>query len=150
MAFKPLSALELSDFDEHLVWEAGGPDHCDDEQVSPVIGKQTVRDGESNLWVRFEGSLADGTIVRGIAMAEADPATLLLWSFFVEGQWRPLHLPPAPAFVLEHTGPEPFAQALGRRLECVFPIRMRTEVKAESTGAPITALIAPVVADGAS
>jgi len=140
---KSLADLALADFDTHLVWEAGGPDHCNDELVSPVVGKRSVRNGESNLWVRFEGALADGTALAGIAMAEADPATLHLWSFFVEGQWLHLHLPPAPAFVLQETGPESFAHALGRPVEQVFPIRISTEVTAETTGALITALIAP-------
>jgi hypothetical protein len=142
---KSIGDLELADFDDHVIWESAlnGPDGCDDEAVRPVSGKSTVADGDSNLWVRFVGTLADGTGIAGIAFAESPPPTLSNWSFLFEGTWLVLHLKPAPPFVLAKTGPEPFAKALHRTLAQVFPIKISSEIVAEATGQPITATINP-------
>ena len=134
---KPLNELELDDFDAVPIW-ATDLKHDDLETVLAMPGKTQIEDGESDLWVRFSGAIADGTSVRGIAMVETPPPRLLLWSFFIEGQWLTLHLPPAPEFVLARTGPDAFARTLSRHLREVFPIRIHTEVKAASTGLYIT------------
>lgn len=142
---KKLSDLILSDFDECAVWETVPEEICEssDEFVWCKSGKTSIEDGESDLWVRFSGCLADGTSVKGIAMAVASPPDLLLWSFQFDGQWLVLHLPPAPDFVLHKTGPQPFAEILGKTIDKVFPIRIETEVKFETTGEIIRKVIAP-------
>ncbi len=59
---KRLDDLELSDFDDAPMWSSGA-EHCDEEVVGPLIGRDSLRNGESNMWVRFQGSLADQTPV---------------------------------------------------------------------------------------
>jgi hypothetical protein len=137
---KQLSELELADFDHAPVWI---PDfaNCDDETVMPVDGKAQIVDGDTSLWIRFVGRLADGTAISGIAMAEAEPGDLLAWSFFIEGEWLALHFPPAPEFVLRETGPHRLALSLGRPMPAVFPIRIQSEVPLASSGEPIRQVI---------
>jgi hypothetical protein len=133
---KNIGDLELTDFEQFPIWESilDSPDGCDDELVRPVEDKNTIADGESCLWVRFTGKLSDGTQVAGIAFAESPPPSLSNWSFFIEGKWLALLLPPAPDFVLAKTGPEVFAKSLERDLSEVFPIRLKSEVVFENTG----------------
>jgi hypothetical protein len=134
---KPLSQLELDDFDSVAVW-ATDLEHDDYESVVAMHGKTQISDCDSDVWVRFHGALADGTAVRGIAMILTPPPKLHLWSFFIDGQWVPLHLPPAPSFVLERTGPARFAQRLSKSLADVFPIRIHTHVTDAATGRHIS------------
>ncbi|MBU3947275.1 MAG: hypothetical protein KJ826_03525 [Proteobacteria bacterium] len=140
---KHISDFTLDDFDYCPIWETtlDLPEGCDDELVRPAHGKTSIRDGESDQWVRFSGKLADGTEIKGIAMAEAPPPDLLLLSFFIEDRWIVLNLPPAPDFVLGKTGPMVFAKNLKKTLNETFPISIQSEIVAESTGRVITKII---------
>jgi hypothetical protein len=142
---KNMADLELSDFDRYQMWQTVSDEmhQSRDECVRPMPGKSSVCDGETDLWVRFTGTLADGTPVEGAALAESPPPDLLLWSFWVNGKWLVLLLPPAPAFVLKKTGPIPFAAGIGKPMDRVFPTRIRSEVSAESTGRIIIKEIRP-------
>jgi hypothetical protein len=142
---KNIGDLELVDFDRFPIWKSALdlPDGCDNEMVRPVAGKSIVADGDSNLWVRVVGKLADGTDIAGIAFAELPPPSLSNWSFFIEGKWLVLLLPPAPDFVLAKSGPRVFAESLGRDLHKVFPIRLKSEVVFENTGQELHVTIEP-------
>ena len=142
---KTIGNLELTDFDQFPVWESALdlPDGCDDEMVRPVEGKDIIADGDSNLWVRVVGELADGTSIAGIAFAESPPPSLSNWSFFIESKWLVLYLPPAPDSVLEKDGPRAFAKSLERDLHQVFPIRVKSEVVFENTGQELQVTIKP-------
>ena len=142
---KNIDDLELIDFDRFPIWESALdlPDGCDEEMVRPVEGKSIVADGDSNLWVRVVGTLADGTGIAGIAFAESPPPSLSNWSFFIEGKWLVLLLPPAPDFVLAKSGARAFAESLGRDLHKVFPIRLVSEVAFEGTGQQLHVTIEP-------
>lgn len=142
---KSIGDLELSDFDLYPIWEHPVDEYgdLDCDCVKPAVGKYTVSDGDANVWVRFRGTLADGTFLTGVAYAEAPPPRLLLWTFTIGDISLVLHLPPAPDFVLADTGPEKFAKCLGRGMSDVFPIRIASEVCAASTGEPIAMEIRP-------
>ena len=79
----------------------------------------------------------------GIASAESPPPSLSNWSFFIEGKWLVLLLPPAPDFVLAKSGARAFAEALGRDLHKVFPIQLESEVAFEGTGQQLHVTIEP-------
>jgi hypothetical protein len=142
---KKMGALDLLDFDKYPVWQTVPEELCEsgDDLVQPVLGKLTICDGDTDLWVRFSGFLADGTVVEGIAMAESPPPNLILWSFRFGDKWLALNLSPAPEFVLKETGPLPFARSIDKRIQQVFPILIQSEVKVESTGNVITKEIRP-------
>lgn len=133
---KQLGDIELVDFDFAAVWAADVAG-CGDESLTPRPDLADVPENVHGLWVRFRGDLNDGTPVVGIAMAECPPPNLLLHSFFIGQGWHSLHFSPAPQFVLEHDGPDAFARRLGRAPADVLPIRIRTDVPASTTGAPI-------------
>jgi len=137
---KKLADFALSDFDLAWVWRSDWAND-DEETVLPVPGKDTIEDGDALLWVRINGELADGTPLSGIALVNTEPLELSIPSFLIEGRWMSVYLPPAPDFVLEKSGPEVFARGLGRDLTQVFPIRIRTEIKAKSTGRVIENVI---------
>ena len=142
---KNIGDLELIDFDRSPIWESALdlPDGCDEEVVRPVKGKSVVADGDSNLWVRVVGKLADGTDIAGIAFAESPPPSLSNWSFFIEDKWLTLFLSPAPDFVLAQSGPKVFAGSLGRDLYEVFPIQLESQVTFENTGQQLYVTIEP-------
>ncbi len=130
---KQIGELELSDFDIAAVW-ASDVAGCDEESVRPRPDLAMIPSDTFGLWVRFTGSLSDGTPVAGIAMPESSPPSLRLHSFFIESAWHSLQLPPAPQFVLDAQGPEPFAQGLHRALTEVFPITLRTDIPVATNG----------------
>jgi hypothetical protein len=132
---KSLDALELRDFDDVPIWRTTMGDY---ETVEPMPGKRSVDAGDAELWVRVRGILADGTEYPGVAMAESSPPTLLLPSFLVGTEWITVTMPPAPAFVLEKDGPDPFARRLGRTLAQVFPVEIRSEVLSSESGQVLT------------
>jgi hypothetical protein len=144
---KQLGELELNDFDSAAVW-ASDIAGCDDETVTARPELRAVPQNVHGLWVRFSGTLADGTPLAGISMAECPPPNLLLHSFLIEGEWHALYFPPAPEFVLAADGPDAFARELGRSISQVFPIRIHTDLPAETTGEQIRQTLAvtgPVV-----
>jgi len=140
---KKLADLTLSDFDLAWVWRSDWAND-DEETVMPIPGKDVIAKGDALLWVRINGELADGTTIAGVALINSDPLELSIPSFFIEGRWMGFNLPPAPEFVLKERGPETFAHGLGRELRQVFPITIRTEIKAASTGRIIESVISYV------
>jgi hypothetical protein len=137
---KKLADLTLTDFDLAWCW-ASDLANNDIESVFPIAEKDTITGIDGALWVRFAGRLADGTPAPGIASAQCTPPDLLVPSFFIEGRWHRLIVPPAPKFVLDQKGPERFADALHRSLGQVFPLRLHSEVKVKSTGRVIEKII---------
>lgn len=137
---KPLSELDLADFDVAPVWSSN-IEGCDDETVEPRPEMHVVPENRHGLWVRFRGALADGTAADGIAMAECPPPNLLLHSFHIDGEWYSVHFPPAPDFVLAHDGPQRLAEQLHRPIADVFPITVVTDISSATDHKPIRQII---------
>ena len=137
---KKLADLTLTDFDLAWCW-ASDLANNDIESVFPIAEKDTITGIDGALWVRFAGRLADGTPAPGIASAQCTPPDLLVPSFFIEGRWHRLIVPPAPKFVLDKEGPDRFAMTIHRSVHQVFPLGLRSEVKVESTGRVIEKII---------
>ena len=137
---KNIGELELADFDGAAIW-ASRLDGCDEESVEPRPELASLPEGVHGLWVRFHGSLNDGTRVAGIAMATSSPPSFRLHSFSIEDKWMSVTFPPAPDFVLAEDGPERFARRLERPLSSVFPINITSDVTVETTGKHITQIL---------
>ncbi|MFX1265796.1 MAG: hypothetical protein ACFFH0_10485 [Promethearchaeota archaeon] len=141
---KPLEDLELSDFDEYKVWqfvvdEAGEIDY---DNVVPVRAEAVVFEEDVTVMVPITAKLADGTFLRGTASVDGDPPKIYpAVTFGSEEQCFTLHLPPAPQFVLEKTGPAAFAAFLGSSESQIFPIEIQTDVNFRKTGEPLSSIL---------
>ena len=130
---KQLGEIELSDFDLAAV-RASDIAGCDEETLEARPDLTAIPDNVFGLWVRFRGTLADGTEIAGIAIARTPPPDFVAHSFFIDGEWHSVHFAPAPDFVLAHDGPERFAQRLGRQISQVFPIEIHSDLATARTG----------------
>lgn len=141
---KPLEDLELSDFDEYKVWqfvvdEVGDIGY---DNVVPVRAEAVVFEEDVAVMVPITARLADGTFLCGIASVDGEPPKIYpAIAFSSEEQWFTLHLPPAPQFVLEKTGPAAFAAFLGSGESHIFPIRIQTDVNFRKTGEPLSSIL---------
>jgi hypothetical protein len=120
---KRFSELTLSDFDQAAIWTP-----VEGELLEPRFGVEELCAEDASAWVRFNAKLADDTPVRGIARAHCTPATLTDHLFIVEDERLPL------SFSADGSEAEAFAAKLQRSVAHVFPIFIRAEIKAQSTG----------------
>ncbi|WP_144555865.1 hypothetical protein [Bacillus sp. X1(2014)] len=142
MKRKSIHELELGDFDVHPVWKTVEFDADElDELVEPFEIDKEVIDFQEDYWVRIKGVLNDGSEIYGIGQINIEEGNIFSMSFFVKGDWEVLHLPPAPDFVLEETGPIPFASKLSKEINCVFPMKVLPNMAKEVTHKDIVNLI---------
>lgn len=143
---KNLQELKLEDFDNYAVWHS-----VDDEQVygeldfdfvKPVRQEAIIKNDESLMMVRFRGKMADGTEIAGIASVSSPPPDMdPSPSYYYNGEWYCFFCPPAPPFVIEKEGPYIFAEKIGKPMNDIFPITIKTDVVFEDTGKSLKVII---------
>ena len=62
-------------------------------------------------------------------------------SYCYNGEWYCFFRPPAPPFVIAKEGPHIFAEKIGKPMNDIFPITIKTDVVFEDTGKPLKVII---------
>lgn len=129
---KSIHELELSDFDLNPIWKTAEMDvEVYDEFVEPInVGREKML-SEEDYWVRLKGVLNDSTNLFGIGQFNMQTDDIFSISFKLNDEWEVLHLPPAPDFVLEATGPIPFSAKLNKDIKSVFPMKIEVDVSVD-------------------
>jgi hypothetical protein len=120
---KRFADLQLSDFDAIPVWRS-----ADGDGVEPCEETDCVEDGAA-VWVRFHGKLSDATPVEGIAFAQSPPPSLMPRLMVIDGKRYDVDFS-----ALDEAQSANFAESLNRAITHVFPIYIRAELIAASTG----------------
>lgn len=139
---KSIHELELPDFDKYPLWRTVEYDDADgiDIVVEPILNYKRIANNEE-YWIRFRGILADGTEVLGVGMMNFYTSDTFALSFNINNVWEVLHLPLAPDFVLEHSGPEQLAKKMNKDLKCVFPMTIVADIPIDILGKSVKKVV---------
>lgn len=111
------------------LWRVVEYDANDAEQlVEPFDCKIEGINIEEDYWIRIKGELNDGSELLGSGQINFKEGEIFSISLLVNEEWEVLHLPPAPDFVLEESGPIPFASKLKKEINRVFPMKIKSDV----------------------
>jgi hypothetical protein len=118
-----LSFLDLRKIDAWKVIESS----YEEEELLLVPADKNERGNillkNRGVWCLSKATFLNGTVHEAISMCRADseeePGS---WSVWNGEKYVPLFVPPAPDFVLETDGPEPFSKEFNEKVENVFPI----------------------------
>lgn len=135
-----LNEMTIQDFKQTPCWKVleTGFDENDVKLVEAAISDDgTVLATNGEVWCKGIATFNNGLIYDGVCMCRADasdgPLLITIWN----GQKDvSIIMPPAPDFVLENEGPEPFCQAFHLSYQEIFPIQFLVEAKFEV--APLT------------
>ncbi|UPM56337.1 hypothetical protein [Gottfriedia acidiceleris] len=128
---KSIHDLELSDFNEFPIWKIVDYDVDNDDEmlVEPLFNEGESINKLDTYMVRIKGDLADGTEIYGIGDVDFGKNKIFNFTFQLsKTNWEVLNLPPAPDFVLEESGPIPFAKKLSKSIQNVYPMKLSADI----------------------
>ena len=134
MLEKSIHNLELSDFDNNRIWICTQYDveNGIDILVKPLTDYDFEQICNEQIWVRINCKTSDKTEFNGICNLDINAGSLTNYSFYINDSWITLLTKPAPDFVLEKDGPNPFAEKIGKKLTDVFPLTLTAEIKLDN------------------
>ncbi|WP_281886559.1 hypothetical protein [Paenibacillus sp. YYML68] len=129
MITKSIHQLVLNDFNNFPFWRITDYDVSNGVDMLVTPTEVELIDQNEDYWVRFKWEFNDGTSGYGIGVLELKNKLLKGLSFYINEEWEVFHLPPAPEFVLEISGPVPFSERIKKSLKDIFPITIESDTQ---------------------